>query len=378
MAGAAAGSRTRVTRSSSALRGVTAPALAGMSRATSRRRASAAQRSQTLAAPVGPRPLSPAAAPVPAPGRSGDLHQPDSMTLSSAQLQQIVSDAVRAALDNAPAALAERQPTPAVPACGAPAPPAGTVAINAAVQPLLGQVPARLDGAAAVFPVPGTDTGDSGVNVAANLRQNIINNKYVDMCLLLDAQAGQPDDRDPIFRIENGRLRSARPQRSISTFSTWCVAFLRFAEIYLQAHPADALGMLLHMQQVSGLTASGLGLAWRDFDEQFRRAREADPARYCWGATQASSPLYLNAIARGMAAAAVGSNSTNAGVSTVNGSVCFSFNKPGGCTRGRCMYAHICRVCNGAHSVLRCPRRPTFPRNTRGSKPALLTGAPRK
>ncbi|KAF0302183.1 hypothetical protein FJT64_025727 [Amphibalanus amphitrite] len=93
-----------------------------------------------------------AAAPAPARDEAGDTHPQDAFTLSPAQLQQIVSEAVRAALDTAPAALATHQLAPSVPQDSAPA--AATVHANPAALPAVGQVPARLDSAAALFPVP--------------------------------------------------------------------------------------------------------------------------------------------------------------------------------------------------------------------------------
>ena len=71
-------------------------------------------------------------------------------------------------------------------------------------------------------------------------------------------------------------------------------------QVYLQAHPADALG-LNYMRQVSALTVPGLGLAWKEFDQQYRRAREILPDMYRWGEEEANSPIWLNAIARGIA-----------------------------------------------------------------------------
>ena len=55
-----------------------------------------------------------------------------------------------------------------------------------------------------------------------------------------------------------------------------------------------------YLQQEASLHSPGMGFAWRDFDEAFRRARALQPEAYHWGATAASSPLWLNAVARGM------------------------------------------------------------------------------
>ena len=110
------------------------------------------------------------------------------------------------------------------------------------------------------------------------------------------------------------------------------------------------------MRQVSRLTAPNLGLAWREFDGQFRRARELAPSVHRWGESGASSPLWLNAIASGIAAGAgMGPFVHAPGDGT--GSVCFGYNTASGCKRPACKYAHICRRCRAKHSAVVCSFR---------------------
>ena len=219
-------------------------------------------------------------------------------------------------------------------------------------------------------------TPDLHITVSASLRQNIISHRFVDLGSLLDVTDRENNTRpEGSFELVDGRLRPARPPRTISTFSAWSTAFLRYAGIYLQAHPDDALGLINHMRQVSALTAPGLGLAWKEFDEQYRRAREILPDMYRWGEAEANSPIWLNAIARGIAGASAGQARGTPGATRFR-PICLSFNRLGGCTRGRCNYIHACSVCRRAHSALRCPqsgpRRP-FLRNQRPpTKPAAL------
>ena len=74
----------------------------------------------------------------------------------------------------------------------------------------------------------------------------------------------------------------------------------------MQAHPEDALGLFTHIRQVSSLSGPDMGLAWREFDEQFRRAREFFPDVYRWGGSDANSSIWLNAIGRGIASSSAG------------------------------------------------------------------------
>ena len=227
----------------------------------------------------------------------------------------------------------------------------------------------RMDVACGVVP-------DLSFHVSASTRQNIVNHRFVDLSSLLDTNNQHPQSSEGTFTLVDGRLRPARSPRTITTFSAWTMAFLRYAGIYLQAHPGDALGLVNHMRQVSSLTAPGLGLSWREFDEHFRRARELIPAVYRWGASDANSPIWLNAIARGIASASTGLVPGASGARKFQ-PVCLSFNRPGGCTRSRCRYLHSCRICRGTHSALRCPQRPVVRTQRAFVRPAAPP-APRK
>ena len=227
---------------------------------------------------------------------------------------------------------------------------------------------------------PATLNPDLHINVAASLRQNIISHRFVNLGVLLDGTDRDNTQPEGSFMLVDGRLRPARPPRTIGTFAAWSTAFLRYAGIYLQAHPTDALGLINHMRQVSALTAPGLGLAWKEFDEQYRRAREISPDMHRWGEAEANSPMWLNSIARGIAGASAGQARGTPGATRFR-PICLSFNRIGGCTRGRCNYLHVCRVCRQAHSALRCPqsgpRGPGLRYQRPPTKPAALP-APRK
>ena len=201
--------------------------------------------------------------------------------------------------------------------------------------------------------------GDEDVTtVAATLRQRIVTDRYVDLGMLLDSEERAEDDRAPTFQLVDGLLRpAARTPRTITSFGSWSLAFLRYTSIYLDAHPSAAAGLLSHMRQVGQLAAPGLGLAWRNFDESFRKAREVAPERHQWGGTPSSSALWLQAVARGVG----GANRLPAGASRntpiARFRFCYGYNLPRGCTNSPCRFVHICSSCRGPHPATRCPRR---------------------
>ncbi|KAF0308924.1 hypothetical protein FJT64_019902 [Amphibalanus amphitrite] len=98
-------------------------------------------------------------------------------------------------------------------------------------------------------------------------RTRIVTDKYVALGLLLDGEDSLPDQA-PAFQLLDGLLRPmARTPRTITTFGVWSTAFLKYAAVYVEAHPGAAAGLLAHMRQV------------------FRRLRpgaDCEPATWDW------------------------------------------------------------------------------------------------
>ena len=227
--------------------------------------------------------------------------------------------------------------------------------------------------------VPGVsaEAGDLALTVAPGLRQKIIEHKFIDLGLLLSSTA-EPPPSSSTFQVVAGRIQAPAANRQITSFAAWCTAFLRFAGLYLSAHPSDAAGLLMHMRQVSYLHSKGLGYAWREFDILFRRARELAPAQHRWGMMTASSSIWLSAVATG----AGPRGPTNYGPSTTarGFQVCYQFNDGSCRRRERCPYQHVCRVCRGPHSQVHCPRRASHQARmlpAQGRQPSAAQPVPR-
>lgn len=257
------------------------------------------------------------------------------------QLRAIIQDVVREALDAAPANAAATSTSAA--AC----------ADN--YSPALPPTPLLAAGPAGMTYVTPEASGDDTSTVSTALRQRIHDGKYVELGLLLDAADKISEGNAASFQLVNGALRPiSRPPRPILTFGAWCIAFSRFAGVYVEAHPGAAGGLLAHLRQVGQLTGSGLGLAWKEYDESFRRARETAPHLHPWGVPATSSALWLQAVARGIGGAARPGPSAPRPASAGRFRPCFAFNSPKGCTSRPCQYQHLCRACHGSHPLSRC------------------------
>ena len=201
----------------------------------------------------------------------------------------------------------------------------------------------------------------------------IIGHQYINLGTLLDDPSrpspSPPGGAGPAHSTE-GRPQQATQHRLLPHFGAWSTAFLRYAAVYATAHPADTAGLLEHMTQVASLQTPGLGFAWREFDEGFRRARAINPAAHPWGSTTANSALWLTAIARGIASAQGGVTRSGASGGTalrsrVSGfqstfrpaTACIAYNRPTGCRRYPCPFRHECRICRGPHSMAACTHR---------------------
>ena len=210
---------------------------------------------------------------------------------------------------------------------------------------------------------PGMNELGVDLTIPATTRNAIVAHKFVDLGTLLHSSDGE---ESTTFDLIDGRLRPRRTTRAITSFSSWVTAFLRFAGVYLTAHPADAGGIIKHMQQVSMLQVPGLGNAWREFDERFRRARELAPQAYPWGVTAPNSALWLSAMGQGIGGAARAPPAparANGGGQTFR--VCYGFNSPNGCRRDNCTWLHRCRICRGPHPGHAC-RRSSYKRGPAG------------
>ncbi|XP_021376514.1 uncharacterized protein LOC110465183 [Mizuhopecten yessoensis] len=190
-----------------------------------------------------------------------------------------------------------------------------------------------------------------GRNVVSAVRQKIINNEFVDLGQLLAKPA--PLDEAKLFSLVNGELvvKGKIKNPKIVDIDMWTDAFTVFISIYTSAHPADIAGLLKYMHTVRlGAKRAG-GVAWRNYDEQFRLKKAQDHS-IPWG--QIDQELWLLFMH-----AQVSVSTTTKAVNRPNPGIkkCFDFNN-GSCNRSPCFFKHICLNCSGNHRRINCHNKP--------------------
>ena len=69
-------------------------------------------------------------------------------------------------------------------------------------------------------------------------------------------------------------------------------------------YPDETASIIAYMSTVMSLTGRGLGSAWWDYDEAFRKARETDPPAYRWDTPPPR--IWMESVAQGLSASPVG------------------------------------------------------------------------
>ena len=211
--------------------------------------------------------------------------------------------------------------------------------------------------------IEGDPQASTGGHISASMRQRIIGHRYIDLrTLLLSSEYPSGDDQQFLV-AQNGRITFCPASRRELSESQWAKAFLRYASVYVEEYPGEAAAIITYMSTVMNLCSQGLGKAWKEYDESFRRARENSPAAYPWD--RPPQMIWMGAVATGLA-------SLRSGLPTPRVSrllppqqpsalisrrfpKCRDFNSYSGCTWPNCRYRHACERCEGPHGKPQCP-----------------------
>uniref|UniRef100_A0A8W8NJ74 C3H1-type domain-containing protein n=1 Tax=Magallana gigas TaxID=29159 RepID=A0A8W8NJ74_MAGGI len=129
--------------------------------------------------------------------------------------------------------------------------------------------------------------------------------------------------------------------------SQWTDAFLIFINIRIQKHPSEAPHLLKYMSFIREMQRLHGDVAWRTYDESFRKLRESLAVDW----QKPIEELRGKCIAM--------SNKQNFGQpfrGKQPGKVrfCFAYNQGGKCKLFPCPYSHSCQLCNGNHPKHKC------------------------
>ena len=217
-------------------------------------------------------------------------------------------------------------------------------------------------------------------HISMPMRQRILGHKYVDLkSLLLPSERPEGGDERQYLVAEGGRIAlGAAPHKEELSVNGWTKAFLRYASIYTEGYPDEAKALIQYMSTVMDLTRIGLGMAWKDYDESFRKAREVSPGAYPWD--KPPQMLWMGAVASGVATFQApdrrGDCSGQARRRPAPPAAplirpCFDYNSRWGCRWPGCRFKHTCSICGGYHSATTC-RPPPFTANSSAGPPARL------
>ena len=125
------------------------------------------------------------------------------------------------------------------------------------------------------------------LHVSESLKSKITGDKYVNFGKLLYKDQ---DESKFTLKLNSSTMNSKSPSFVVDTnensvkiryIEVWDKAFTIFQYRYVIAHPEQVQGLIMHGRLIKDMAWRGFG--WLQYDEQFRRLRETDPAAYPWG-----------------------------------------------------------------------------------------------
>ncbi|XP_062617622.1 uncharacterized protein LOC134279286 [Saccostrea cucullata] len=190
-------------------------------------------------------------------------------------------------------------------------------------------------------------------NVSQNIKDKIVNSKYVDISLLLDNTSMTEAAEKKIYFNEKGELvtkESSKAKININTIEKWTDAFLIYSSIYASAHQDEVQGLFKYMHDIRLGATRGMG--WKKYDEQFRLRRSVNPSISWAGIDPELWLMYMHAPSQQAV-------STQPSPGQITHNKCFNFNYRGFCSKQGCGYLHMCIKCNNGHPISSCPLKQT-------------------
>ena len=197
-----------------------------------------------------------------------------------------------------------------------------------------------------------------GATLDPKIKLKIREGAYVDLGSLsapsdASVSVAMGSDGQPSISLTPSR---GRPPTSICE---WIRLFGVYASIYVECHPSESAALFTYMVNVMDIHRRHGGVAWRLYDERFRRIRAMAPELpwhlinwdVAMGAIH-SAPVDRQAAPQAPVPFRQGAP-RSAMRSTPTG-VCFDFNYRGTCSRTPCRFKHACITCGQGHPSRTC------------------------
>ena len=199
-----------------------------------------------------------------------------------------------------------------------------------------------------------------GLSLPHNLKQKIINEKFVEFYSLLQEN---PSEALTLNLIQNGEgqtvsISSGRQKtKQISDFQTWLKAFEIYVAVYGPHHPSQIPGLMKYSANMRELNDTYGAAAWMYYDNAFRKWRQHNKT-YPWGV------LYWEFYAKAMAAGFSANQRLLKGTPNNEAfqpfrdankfKICNWYAYKGQCKFTNCRFRHVCPTCQGRHPLSKC------------------------
>ncbi|XP_033730959.1 uncharacterized protein LOC117320477 [Pecten maximus] len=189
-----------------------------------------------------------------------------------------------------------------------------------------------------------------GAGISDRIRNKIWGEEYIDLKILLPNYTEEP----VAVNITAGsfNINPGKTQKEPLSIEQWTTCFNTFIAIYIVKSPEEAANLLKYATTIQEMAANHGDVAWRQYDESFRRLRLAH--RPPW--QKPIDELYTKAANqkpfRGQPQQS-GKRQQN-GQRPFRPKVCFAYNRGMPCTSSPCKFKHLCQICFGNHTKTKC------------------------
>ena len=224
-----------------------------------------------------------------------------------------------------------------------------------------------------------------GANLSDTLKNRIRRGDYVNLQHLLTDDGDFDEQQHQRMTLEvrsigqEETLSVVKPNhtKEITTTGQWLSAFTIYAAVLTEHSPQHAPGLFKHIADITEMARRFGGLAWKKYDESFRKEIKANGLHFGqvhWDARFRCLEQTVNNKAvgysfRGQVSRSRGGFVRSPAISNqlFQKGQCFQFEQFGSCTKSACHFKHACSKCFGKHPTSRCGLRPSHPQ--RGGRP---------
>ncbi|XP_052791565.1 uncharacterized protein LOC128225693 [Mya arenaria] len=196
--------------------------------------------------------------------------------------------------------------------------------------------------------------------VKKSIQHDIWRNKFIDLASLLPSLSSS--SQTPVQytlnldQHSNISVQASSRLRKITSIDTWTTAFLRFVAIYTAKFPFETPQLMKYGEIVRDLAARRPGLAFAQYDTQFRMLRES--VLLPWDRLHTEFLLMASTSYHPPTQSFRSHQQANTSCPSCprrfHPNTCWNFNRSTKCRSQHCPHPHICGYCLGPHPAYNC------------------------